>query len=397
MPTLILPLPDGPPAEAWPWLLVDDTGHAIRHGDDAPAQLPPADRLVLVPAARSVTWLRTTLPAAAPKRWRAALPGLLEEQLLDEPDTLLLALPAQAQGGQATWVASAALAPLQSAVAALEAVQRRVDAIAPLAWPTAEGEAPQGHVIERDGQVQVLWRDAAGVSLLPLAGGFARSRVGAQADAATPAQWTAEPAAVAAAEQWLGHTVAVRTRPEQLALALQAPWNLCQGDLAPRLRGVQALQHWGHRLMQPAWRPLRWGVAALLVVQLIGLNALAWQQHRQEQGRRQATLAIMTQAFPGVPGGEVSRLGPALGALRAAAGVAGADDLDPLLAAAARHWPQGLGPVQALDFEAGRLTLAAPEWRDELTPAFGQALAAEGIQLQQDGTRLVLQGAGGPR
>ena len=51
----------------------------------------------------------------------------------------------------------------------------------------------------------------------------------------------------------------------------------------------------------------------------------------------------------------------------------------------------------ALSFDLNRLTLAAPDWRDDLTPAFGQALAADGIQLQQDGSRLVLQAAGGLR
>lgn len=394
MPTLILPLPDGPPAEAWPWLLVDDTGHALRQGDDTPATLPPADRLVLVPSPRSVTWLRTTLPATAAKRWRSALPGLLEEQLLDEPESVHWALPAHAQAGQATWVASTPLAPLQHAVAALEAVQRRVDAIAPGAWPTAADEPAQGHLVDRDGHPLLLWRDAEGVALLPLAGGYARARIAALAAAAPDAQWTAEPAAVAAAEQWLGHAVPVRTRQQQLMLALHSPWDLRQGDLAPRLRGVQALQHLGHRLMQPEWRAWRWGLLALVGVQLLGLNALALQQHRQEQGRRQAIQALVGQAFPQIPGADAGRVPLALSALRTAAGVAGSDDLEPLLSAAARHWPAGLGPVQALDFEAGRLTLAAPEWRDDLTPAFGQALSADGIQLQQDGTRLVLQAAG---
>lgn len=396
MPTLILPLPDGPPAEAWPWLLVDDTGHTLRQGDDPPAALPSADRVVLVPPPRSVTWLRTTLPATTSKRWRAALPGLLEEQLLDEPESLLLALPAQAQAGQATWVAATPLAPLQQAVAALEAVQRRVDAIAPAAWPTAADEPPQGHLVERDGHPLLLWRDAEGVSLLPLAGGFVRARL-TSATAGPAAQWTAEPAAVTAAEQWLGHSVPVRTRQQQLALALQSPWDLRQGDLAPRLRGVQALQHLGHRLMQPEWRAWRWGLLALVGAQLLGLNALAWQQHRQEEGRRQAIQTLVAQAFPQIPGADAGRVAVALGALRTAAGVAGGDDLEPLLGAAARHWPAGLGPVQAVDFEPGRLTLAAPEWRDDLTPAFGQALAADGIQLQQDGTRLVLQAAGSAR
>jgi general secretion pathway protein L len=50
--------------------------------------------------------------------------------------------------------------------------------------------------------------------------------------------------------------------------------------------------------------------------------------------------------------------------LRAAAGRPGDADLEVLLAAAAGAWPDGQGPVQALQFEAGRLILSAPGWGD---------------------------------
>jgi general secretion pathway protein L len=240
----------------------------------------------------------------------------------------------------------------------------------------------------------LIWSDAQGVSTLPLEGGFARARLAAHTG---PVQWTAEPAAVAATEQWLGHSVPVRTRQQHLSQALKAPWDLRQNELAPRLRGAQALQHLAHRLRQPEWRAWRWGMAALIGVQVFGLNALALQQHRQEQSRQQAIQTMLAQAFPQIPGADVSRVPASLSALRTAAGVAAGDDLEPLLGAAARHWPTEVGPVQAVDYEAGRLTLVAPDWRDELTPAFGQALAADGIQLQQDSSRLVLQLAGGTR
>jgi general secretion pathway protein L len=388
MPTLILPLPDAPPADAWDWLLVDDAGTPLRQGANAPAQWPPAERVVLALPPARLTWLRTTLPPTAAKRWRAALPGLLEDALLDDPEQLMLALPDDARGGADTWVAATPLAPLQAAVAAAEASGRRVDAIAPTAWPLAPGDTPQAHAIDHAGQARLLWRDAEGVALLPLAGGFARQRVGD-----TAADWTAEPAAVAAAEAWRGQPVAVRSTAQAWADAARSPWNLRQGPLTPQLRGLHALQHLGHRLLQPEWRAWRWGLAALVAVQLVGLNLLALQQHRAERQRALALQAVAQAHFPGWSG-DLGRVERQLTAWRRAAGVSGPGDLESLMGAAARHWPAGAPPVQAIDFEGERLTLSAPGWLDDWTPAFGQALAADGVALQQDGPRLVLQARG---
>jgi general secretion pathway protein L len=55
--------------------------------------------------------------------------------------------------------------------------------------------------------------------------------------------------------------------------------------------------------------------------------------------------------------------------LRAAAGRPGDGDLEAVLGAAALAWPDGQGPVQALRFESGQLTLAAPGWGEpQMTP-----------------------------
>lgn len=388
MPTLILPLPDGPPADAWDWLLVDDGGTVLRQGHDGPALWPPAERVVLALAPQRLTWMRATLPATPAKRWRAALPGLLEDALLDDPEQLLFALPSDARAGSDTWVAITPMAPLQAAIEAAEASGRRVDGIAPVAWPLAAGEVPQAHVQDQAGQLRVVWRDADGVTLLPLAGGYSRQRL-----AGVAARWSADPAAVAAVEAWREQAVAVRSASQTWAEAAQSPWNLRQGPLTPQLRGLHALQHLGHRLMQPEWRGWRWGVVALVGAQVVGLNALAFQQQRQERARAQALHAAAQSQFPGWAG-DVGRVERQLGELRRTAGVSGPQDVEALLGAAARRWPGGAPAVQAIAFEGDRLTLSAPGWQDDWTPAFGQALAADGVSLQQDGPRLVLQPRG---
>ena len=395
MPTLLLLLPDGPAADgfdAWDWQLVGAQGQPLGHGRDATAALPPADDLVLLLGARAVSWLRTTLPRTPAKRWRAALAGLLEEQLLDDPDHLHLALPTKAQAGEAVWVAATPLAPLRTACEALQAANRFVDRIAPTAWPL-ESETGAGHFVADGERTQLLWRDADGATVLPLAGGFTRDRLPAERLAG--ANWTAEPAAVQAAEAWLAGAapVAVRTQAALAAQALQSHWDLRQFELAPRIHGLQRAKLMWHRFLQPDWRALRIGLAALIALQLIGLNLLALQQHRAQAAKQSAIEALFRSGFPHNTAVQdaAAQLPRELARLRASAGQPGPRDLDPLLAAAARHWPAGVAPLQALDYQAGSLTLSATDWGDEQVEPFRQAVAANGIRATRDGARIVLQ------
>eukprot|EP01034_Spumella_vulgaris_P029568 gene29568-36638_t len=96
--------------------------HALVHTDSPPASLnvqwaqtpllPRADRqtevVALVPAG-ALSWHRVTLPAGLHKqasRLQAALQGLLEDALLDDPAQLHLALQAQWKNTEQPWVAA---------------------------------------------------------------------------------------------------------------------------------------------------------------------------------------------------------------------------------------------------------------------------------------------------
>ena len=45
-------------------------------------------------------------------------------------------------------------------------------------------------------------------------------------------------------------------------------------------------------------------------------------------------------------------------------------------------WPDGLGPVQSLRFEPGRLTLNAPGWAEPQRAAFAERVRAAGFQAE---------------
>lgn len=402
MPTLVLLLPDSPrlapateaataaPAAAFEWRLVGDDAQLLGEGHDLPAALPKAEQLVLLLPEQAVSWHRVQLPRTSPKRWRAALVGLMEEQLLEDPEGLQFAVDEQASAGDAAWVAVTPKAPLVDALQRLEqGAQRLVDRIVPRSWPA---DVAHGHFFaDAAGGVQLQWADIAGVASLPLSGGFARARF--PASLVQGGDWTASAPALEAAERWLGTRVAVASEAERIRRALASPWNLRQFELAPRLHGLRWLRQLGHELMHRRWRSARRGVGLLLVLGVLGLNGLAWQQRQAIAERQQLLESTLKTAFPRIgyvlePQLQMQR---ELNSLRAQTGELGEQDLEALIAALAVAWPEGRGPIEALSFEPGSLSLPASGWSDAQLEQLRRALASEQWQLVQEQGRLVVK------
>ena len=342
-----------------------DGRSATRNGYAAPLALPKADEVVLVLADGDVSWHRIDIPKAPPARLRAALAGAMEELLLDDDDVQHLALAADAAPGQRGWVAVVHKPWLTSALALLDGAGRPVDRVLPSLSPAP---AARGHFFVThdgvDGGMALALGGADGVACLRL-GGLARALLPAASDIAHDAtEYTATPAAAAVAERWLGAPVQMLGAAERALQAARAPGNLRQFDLARRSRGLRALLDALRGLRSPEWRLVRWGLAALVAVQLVGLNAWAWQQRQALDERKLAMNALLRESFPSVRAvlDAPVQMQRETDRLRAAAGRPGDADLEVLLAAAAAAWPDNQGPVQALQFEAGRLVLSAPGW-----------------------------------
>jgi general secretion pathway protein L len=76
------------------------------HGRATAALLPKASTVVAVLPDVDVSWHRIVLPKAPASKLRAALTGVLEEELLADAEAVHLALAPGAVGGQPTWVAA---------------------------------------------------------------------------------------------------------------------------------------------------------------------------------------------------------------------------------------------------------------------------------------------------
>jgi general secretion pathway protein L len=209
-----------------------------------------------------------------------------------------------------------------------------------------------------------------------------------------PEGWrlSASPSSAEAAQRRLGQTVQIRTQAERLLAAAQNGWNLRQFDLATRHRGVTWLREAWLRLRSPQWRPIRWGLAALALVQVVGLNAWAWRQQQDLRQRRDEMLSLLRSAHPQVRAvlDAPVQMRRETELLRAGAGRSGPTDLEPMLRSAAAAWPENL-PVQAIRYENQQLSLAAPGLGAPQADALRQRLAPAGWQVEGSDGRITLK------
>ena len=357
----------------------EDGQHVDERGRVAPALLPGLRRgttqVVAVLSECALAWHHVTLPKAPAARLRQALIGLIEERLLDEPQALHFALAPDLRPGEAGWVVATDRPWLAGQLEALARAGVDVERIVPVTSPqrpplahfetrdeSADGYAQSGFDAAgmgpaEDPPLSLSWSHADGVLQWPL--------VGASAHTLTPdmfdgARCTATPAASLGAEHWLGRPLAVLSTAERWLAAAQGPWNLRQFELAARHRGVASVKQAWQTWLSPAWRPVRWGIALLVALQVVGLNVQAWQAQRHLRDLRGQMTALLRTTHPQVQAvlDAPIQMARETETLRAAAGELGDADLERLLQAAAAAWPEGLG-VDELRFEAGHLTLHA--------------------------------------
>ena len=354
-----------------------------RHGRTAASLLPKADSVVLVLADTDVSWHRIDVPKAPPAKQRAAIAGVLEEQLLDDPNAMHLAMAPGASGGHRAWVAAVDKAWFAAELRGLERAGVQVERAVPISWPE---DTPMGHFsapfsADASAPMQLTWSDANGVAAIGVQGALARQMLAAWG--AQPARWSAHPAVAAPAERWLGRNVLVLSDDQRLLQAVRSLWNLRQFDLSARHRGTLAVRDAWRRFRSSAWRPVRWGLVCLVAAQVLGLNLWAWHQQRQVDERRLATTQLLRTTHPQVRAvlDAPVQMQRETDSLRSAAGRAGDSDLETLLGVVAAAWPDGQAPLANLKFDNGRLSFSAGGWTEAQTAQFRAQLGASGLEL----------------
>lgn len=397
MPLLLvtIPLTSGAAAAEYGWAVWSSDGRKLRsQGSAAPALLPSSDELILGVPAAALSWHQVTLPQGSMSgsaRLRSVLSGLLEDRLLDDPESLHFALEPGARIAVPVWVAACNRIWLRSAVQALEAAGRRVTRIVPEFAPQPAGAPPMVFAIGEPDAALCVICGTEGVATLPL------DPSGLALVGPLPAETTAlaEPAVAEMAESVLGRRVPIITPAARWLQASRSTWDLAQFDLAStgRARAGKKLAAVSRELWRgPRWRAARWGALALVLAQLVGLNAWAWKERSALDAKRGAVREVLTQTFPSVQlvVDAPLQMTREVAALQQATGGVAASDLEPMLVALAASLPPGR-MATAIDFSAGQLRLRGLSLPASEFSNVKSALSSRGYAARTEGDLLLVQ------
>ncbi|MDD2924317.1 type II secretion system protein GspL [Rhodoferax sp.] len=370
------------------------------------ALLPATDRqteVVAVVPLQALSWHQVQLPPGSlPRsllaerggnRLRAILDGLLEDQLLDEPAQLHLALQPQPQVGLPVWLAACDRAWLKAALAVVEQAGHSVTRIVPESSPQALSE-----VIEVTGEAD---RPRVAGLLAPAGEATAAGVLSCALSAAAVnlldagAAVVAEPAVVTLAEQVFQRAVTLQQRGERLLQAAHSPWDLAQFEFTNAQRDprwAQLMQGLQQLARSPQWRAARWALLVLVLANVIGLNAWAWREQRVLAAQRAAIRAVLTDTFAKVPVVVDAPLQMAreVAALRRASGSAAGSDLESLLSSFSTLAPASYVPT-TIEFAANELRLGGPAMTAQEQARVTAGLKAQGLMASVQGDQWLIR------
>jgi general secretion pathway protein L len=390
----LLPTASAGPATEFAYLVSPD-GRAVGDHATAPAALLPrptgagAEVVAIVPLS-ALSWHQVELPkgvTAASPRLRAVLEGLLEDRLLDEPESLHFAVQPHARAGTPVWVAVCARQWLRDAVQALETVDRPISRIVPEFTPE---DPPALSAIGEPEHATLVLTGSDGVLALPLTAP-ALALLPPLPDGARP---RAEPAVAALAEQLLQHPVELQQATQRWLLAAQSGWDLAQSEFASsnRARAVKRLSAlWAELLRAPQWRPARWGAVLLVLANLLGLNAWAWKERSALDAQRESVRRVLTTTFPQVKVviDAPVQMEKQLALLRQSAGATSSRDLEAMLGALASVVPPQRS-IGSIEYSGGELRLKGLAATPDETRLLAENLRSRGYAADQRGDTLVL-------
>jgi len=403
---IALPIASADASAQYDYVLSAD-GSAPTGYASVPLALLPHERqtevVVLLPMS-ALSWHQVQLPKGSlarglmaergAGRLRAILDGLLEERLLDDPANLHLALQPQPVAEAPIWVVACDKAWLGAHLQALAQTGLVVSRIVPEFSP--EMLAHTAYVVGDEQHPMLL-----GANLVPCPLSAAMVAWLDSAAAQTePPEVVAEPAVAALTESLFKRPVTLQQRPERLLQAAQTPWDLAQFELinANRDRAWAQLALIAKNLLRaPQWRAARLALVALVLVNLVGLNAWAWREQAVLQAKRQAVRAVLTQTFPKIPVVVDAPLQMAreVAALQRASGAASDADLEAMLSSLGAVLP-ATQTFTVLDYAAQELRAKAPAVADAEQTRVVLALKQQGLAARWDGAQWLVKAGAAP-
>jgi len=379
---ILLPLAAVSAHTEFDFVVTDDGVTAAQTGRARAEALPLCEACIATAPLHALSWHQVSVPEGVmpgSTRMRAVLDGLLEDKLLDDLALLHFVMPPTFQAGVVQWMAVCDRRWLAMAVQGLETAKRPVSRVVPEWGPP--GGPPRWHVTGTAAAPQLMVCGASGIGSFPL------STEGLDAFVLTD-NVSAEPALVELASQVLQRPVAPLPQAERMVQTINSPWDLSK-RLQMRNLANRGKLEW---LKAPRWRSARWAAMALVGVNLLGLNALAWVDGHQLAGKHAAMQEMLTSSFPNLKSSVDApvQMAREVRFLEQARAAPSAVDLDVMLGALSQSLPTGR-TLKGLDYTMGQLRLMGLELNSEEVSALNVGLNAHGYNATRDGVNWLIQ------
>lgn len=323
-----------------------------------------AQRVVLLLAASDVTVLRLQVPPLSAAKLKVALPNLVEEQLLCDPDECVIAASGMSEGLRTIAVVERAwLEQLSQTFSAYGA--RHIEALPAQLCLSAQAGMVNAALDQRDGDIELTLRlsEHTGIGMMidhepGTAAAQEVIRMLCALIPVAPLTLYLPQAALHDYQQVLAETPAHQTRIS-LATDTWANW-----IAAARVATLDLMAGLGAKSgAQLDWRPWRWSLAlavAVLVINAGALNIDWWRMKSETRALRASMIQIYKSAYPkeSVIIDPVAQMLQKITFARHDSGLAAPDDFTALTAAFGEAW------ASVVTTSGKNTAIAALEYRD---------------------------------
>lgn len=360
---------------------------------DLTAMLAKAGRVVLLLAAGDVSLLRVQVPPLSPARLKAALPNLVEDQLMSDPSECVIVAGPAAQGLRTVAVAQRAW--LEIILKTMQAYGARhiVALPAQMCLPHQAGFVAAA-VAYQDAEIDLTLRlsehEGLGLPILEEQPAAVAADV-LQALAALVPEGAitlhVPQAAVGDYRDALGAAPAM----EQRVTVFADHWSRWIGGAAQAGPDLMAALGAGGATKEH-WRPWRWPLAlaaVLLLVNSLGLNIDWWRMKNEAAALRASVIQTYKAAYPKetVIIDPVAQMKQKIAAAQHASGQLAPDDFTILAARFGAAWERAasggaLPAIAALEYRE-RSLFVRPKTESAPSAQLSAALAAQNLSLAQ--------------
>lgn len=257
--------------------------------------------LVGVLPVAAVSWHRIRLPKArlSGPKLRAVIHGLLEDVLLDEPNSLHFVLEPGFKTGTPVWVAVCNKDWLDLNLKSLAKEGLSPKRLIPEHYPHDwNGSLPEGSILSRSSGAWISWEDQSGVHQFPLGESSSAHHVNKLTSSEMFSRvHVGDDVSLSVFDYYPNATRS--SLDQRVERVLSTKWNLALYEFSPKIKRVVRLVEVANSISHDVrWKSTRIALAFFVMSCAVGTNLVAWKERELLKHQEKLMIEMLHTSFP---------------------------------------------------------------------------------------------------